>query len=180
MLGQLELKYCAYYWMCIRQSRPDTYRFACGPPCSVLVCGLSRSGRIYTPPPTWHCTRPMQCDIIGHEGGPSLPMLCRAHASTAASGCDLQRRRAASIFPWTVCGKKPEIDGDCQLSDAADAADAVAEQEAGGQKLPCMFGNLHVRRRSDAAAAKNVISSAIQLLLSNAMWWCWCCYLDPN
>lgn len=58
--------------------------------------GLSRSGRIYTPPPTWLCTRPMQCDIIGHEGGPSLPMLCRAHASTAASGCDLQRRRAVS------------------------------------------------------------------------------------
>lgn len=96
MLGQLELKYCAYYWMCIRQSRPDTYRFACGPPCSVWCGGLSRSGRIYTPPPTWLCTRPMQCDIIGHEGGPSLPMLCRAHASTAASGCDLQRRRAVS------------------------------------------------------------------------------------
>lgn len=80
------------------------------------------------------------------------------------------------VFPVDSLRQRTEIDGDCQLSDAADA---VAEQEAGGQKLPCMFENLHVRRRSDAAAAKNVILSAIQLLLSNAMW-CWCCYLDPN
>lgn len=51
MLGQLELKYCAYYWMCIRQSRPDTYRFACGPPCSVLVWWAESVGTDLYPSP---------------------------------------------------------------------------------------------------------------------------------
>lgn len=105
----------------------------------------------------------------------AVPMHPRLHR-VAIYSADVQQ-----VFSrGQSAAKRTEIDGDCQLSDAADAADAVAEQEAGGQKLPCMFGNLHVRRRGDAAAAKNVISSAIQLLPSNAMWWCWCCYLDSN
>lgn len=164
--------------MCIRQSRPDTYRFACGPPMlRTGVGGLSRSGRILTPPPTWHCTRPMQCDIIGHEEGPSLPMLCRAHASTAASGCDSQRRRAENTSRGQSAAKKIEIDGDisCQTQ--------LTQWQ--GRRREDKKKSLHVWKsacqkteRCRSGKECDIVSNPAVAIQRHVV--CWCCYLDPN
>lgn len=62
----------------------------------------------------------------------AVPMHPRLHR-VAIYSADVQY-----VLPVDSLRRKTEIDvdGDCQLSDATDA---VAEQEAGGQKLPCMF-----------------------------------------
>lgn len=139
------------------------------------VGGLSRDG-ICTPPPTWHCARPMQCDIIGHEGPSSHAMHPRLHR-VAIYSADTQYSTSCVAQSVSQSAATQRDRWRCQCQYQCQLSDAVSEQHAGGQKLPCVFGNLHVRRRADAATGKNVISSAIQLLLPAV---CWCCYLDPT
>lgn len=96
----------------------------------------------------------MQCDIIGHEGPSSHAMHPRLHR-VAIYSADTQ------YFPWpsqSVCGN---TERSMAMSVSVSVVRRSVRAARGRTKITCVFGNLHVRRRADAAAGKecNIVSN---------------------